>query len=80
MNNLATEGLQLGIRKDCVDLAEALRANVVYLCNGRVHASETRRTLELNVRHGGMMRPMEENRAKGAKVECATLHMHMVYL
>ena len=25
-------------------------------------------------------RPQEENRAKGAKEECATLHMHMVYL
>ena len=30
------------IRKDCVDFTEALRANVVYLWNGRVHASETR--------------------------------------
>ena len=37
------------IRKDCGDFAEALRSNVVYLWEGRVHASETRRALDLNV-------------------------------
>ena len=48
------------IRKDCVDFAEALRANVVYLWNRRVHASEIRRALELNIERGGMKRLMEE--------------------
>ena len=42
------------IRKDCGDFAEALRANVVYLWNGRVHASNTRRALLLNIGRGGM--------------------------
>ena len=36
-------------RKDYVDFAEAIRANVVYLWNGRVQASETRRALEFNI-------------------------------
>ena len=39
--------------KDCGDFAEAIRANVVYLWNGRVHARETRRALELNIERGG---------------------------
>ena len=43
-------------RKDCGDFTEALRANVVYLWNGRVHASETRRALELNIGRGSMKR------------------------
>ena len=30
-------------RKDYGDFAKAIRANVVYLWNGRVHASKTRR-------------------------------------
>ena len=51
-------------RKDCGDFAEAMRANVVYLWNGRVHASETRRALDLNVRRGGMKRLMEEAAAR----------------
>ena len=41
-------------RKDCGDFAEEIRSNVVYMWNGRVHASETRRALELNVGRGGM--------------------------
>ena len=48
------------VRKDCRDFAEAMRDNVVYLWNSRVHASETRRALDLNVRRGGMKRLMEE--------------------
>ena len=47
-------------RKDCRDFAEAIRANVVYLWNGWVHVTETRRALELNVGRGGMKRLMEE--------------------
>ena len=43
-----------------MDFAEALRANVVYLWNRRVHASEIRRALELNIERGGMKRLMEE--------------------
>ena len=37
-----------------------LRDNVVYLWNGRVHASDMRRPLEVNIRRGGMKRIMEE--------------------
>ena len=48
------------IRKDCADFADALRTNVVYLWNGRVHASETRRALELNTGRDRMKRLMEE--------------------
>ena len=43
-------------RKDCEDFAEAIRSNVLYLWNGWVHASETRRALELNIGRGGMKR------------------------
>ena len=49
------------------DFAEAIRANVAYLWNGRVHASETRRALDLNVGRGGMKRLMEEAEARHAK-------------
>ena len=55
------------IRKDCADFAGALRANVVYLSNGRVHASETRKALELNTGRGGMKRLMEEAAARHAE-------------
>ena len=48
------------IRKECVDFTEALRTNVVYLWNGRVHASEIWKALELNTERGGMKRLMEE--------------------
>ena len=51
-------------RDDCGDFTEALRANVVYLWNGRVHASETRRALDLSVGRGGMKRLMEEAAAR----------------
>ena len=34
--------------RDCADFGEALRSNVVYLWNGRVHASDTWRMLEVN--------------------------------
>ena len=51
-------------RKDCGDFAKAIRANVVYLWNGWVHASETRRALELNAGRGGMKRLMEEAAAR----------------
>ena len=37
-------------QRDCVDLGEALRRNVVYLSNGRIHASDTRRWLDTNSR------------------------------
>ena len=47
-------------RKDCGDFADAIRANVLCLWNGWVHASETRRALELNIRRGGMKRLMED--------------------
>ena len=47
-------------QKDCGDFTEAIRANVVYLWNGRVHASETRRALDLNVQRGGMKQLTKE--------------------
>ena len=55
------------IRKDCMDLVEAIKANVVYLWNGRVHTNETRRALELNTGRGGMKRLMEEVAARHAE-------------
>ena len=54
-------------RKDCVDFMEAIRANIVYLWNGRVHTSETRRALELNIGRGGMKRLMEEAATRHAE-------------
>jgi hypothetical protein len=47
-------------RRDCRDFAEAIRANVVYLSDGRVYDCGTRRMLELNVGRGWMKRLMEE--------------------
>jgi hypothetical protein len=55
-------------RKDCRDFAEAIRANVVYLSNGRVHDCETRRMLELNVGREGMKRLMEEAATRHAEI------------
>ena len=55
------------IRKECVDFTEALRTNVVYLWNGRVHASEIWKALELNTERGGMKRLMEEAVARHAE-------------
>ena len=55
------------IRKECVDFTEALRTNVVYLWNGRVHASEIWKALELNTGRGGMKRLMEEAVARHAE-------------
>ena len=52
------------IRKECVDFAKALGTNVVYLWNGRVHASESWKALELNTWCGGMKRLMEEATAR----------------
>ena len=46
---------------------DALRTNVVYLWNGRVHASETRKALELNTGHGRMKRLMEEAAVRHAE-------------
>ena len=51
-------------RRDCADFGEALRSNVVYLSNGRVHASDTRRSLDTNFGRGGMKRLMEEAAAR----------------
>mgnify|MGYP000630293326 FL=1 len=51
-------------RRECADFGEALRSNVVYLSNGRVHASDTRRSLDTNFGRGGMKRLMEEAAAR----------------
>ena len=40
---------------------------MVYLWNGRVHASETRRALELNIRCGGIKWLMEEAAVRHAE-------------
>jgi hypothetical protein len=53
-----------------MDFAEAIRANVLYLCNGRIHDSETWRVLELNTGRGGMKRLMEE----AAACHAETIH------
>ena len=55
------------IRKDCGDFAEALRSRVVYLWEGRVHANETGRALNLKVGRGGMKRLMEEAATRHAE-------------
>ena len=47
-------------RRDCADFAEAIRCNVVYLWNGKVHDSDTRRAVEPNFGHEGMRRLVEE--------------------
>ena len=55
------------IRKDCGDFAEALRNRVVYLWEGRVHASDIRRALNRNDGRGGMKRLMEEAATRHAE-------------
>ena len=40
----------------------------MYLWNGRVHASETRRALDLNIGRGGMKRLMEEAAARHVEI------------
>ena len=57
-------------RRDCTHLGEALRSNVVYLSNGRVDASDTRKLLDKNFGRGGMKRLMEET---------ATRHVEAVH-
>ena len=47
-------------QRDCVEFAEALKSNVIYLWNGRVHASDTWRALEMSIRRGRMKQFMEE--------------------
>ena len=47
-------------QRDYADFGEALANDVVYLWNGQVHASGTRRMLELNTRQGGMKMLMKE--------------------
>ena len=47
-----------------MEFAEALRGNVVYLWNGRVHVRDTRREVETNFGRGGMKRLMEEAEAR----------------
>ena len=55
------------VRKDYANFAEALRSNVVYLWNSQVHASDTRRPLEVNTGPRAMKRRMEEMAARHAK-------------
>ena len=55
------------IQKDCVDFTKALWDNVVYLFNGRVHASKTGRALAMNTVQGSMKRIMEEAVARHVK-------------
>ena len=55
-------------RRECGDFGEVLKSNVVYLSNGRVHASDTRRSLDTNFGRGGMKRLMEEAAARHVEV------------
>ena len=56
------------IQKDYGVFAEALRKNLVYLWNNRVHVSETRRPLERKTGRGGMKRITEEAAVGHVKV------------
>ena len=47
-------------QRDYADFGEALRNDMVYLWNWRVHMRDTRRMLDVNTRRGGMKRVMEE--------------------
>ena len=51
-------------RRNYADFTEALRNDVVYLGNGRVHASGMGRMLELNIGRGGIKRLMKEVAAR----------------
>jgi hypothetical protein len=53
--------------RDCRDFTEALRANVVYLSDGRVYECGPWRMMELNVGRGGIKRLMEEADARHAE-------------
>ena len=55
------------MQRDCVEFAEMLQNNVVYLWNGWVHASETRKPLERNTGKWGMKRLTEEVVARNAE-------------
>ena len=48
------------VRRECVDFVEALGNNILCLWDGRVHACETWKPLELNIGWGGMKWLMEE--------------------
>ena len=58
-------------RRDCADFGEALRSNVIYLSNGRIHASDMRRMLDVNFGWGGMKRLMEGMETKRLEVSCS---------
>ena len=55
------------IQTECADFTKALKKNIVYLWNGRLHACVTRRPLEVNIGWGGMKRIMEEAAARNAE-------------
>ena len=77
-NRLVTDGLwqetgacgamrSATFRRTAADFVEALRSRVVYLWEGRVHASDTRRALNRNDGRGGMKRLMEQAAARHAE-------------
>ena len=53
---------------NAVTLQMALMTNVVYLWNNQVHASDTRRALEMNAERDGMKRILEEEATRYVQV------------
>jgi hypothetical protein len=46
-------------RRDCVDLQDAIRKNIVFLDANMIHSSETRKPLRVNFGRGGMKKIIE---------------------
>ena len=50
-----------------MEFTEALKSNVIYVWNGRVHVGDTLRAVETNFGRGGMKRIIEEAAAHHAE-------------
>ena len=51
-------------RRECADLQDAIRKNVVYLDGNMIHSSETRKPLRVNFGRGGLKKIVEEEDAR----------------
>ena len=51
-------------QRDCVDLQEVIRKNIVYLDGNMIHSSETRKPFRVNFGRGRLKRIVEEEDAK----------------
>ena len=51
-------------RRECTDLQDAIRKNVVYLDGNMIHSSETRKPLRVNFGRGGLKKIIEEEDAR----------------